>query len=91
MDNLKITPAPDGVKIQLIGVGPEKAALLKTFNDCAAGSCGCSSDEYEKVASMAVESDDEGITVNVRTKDGETIDPSCITECLDEAGAAAQN
>jgi hypothetical protein len=85
MTNVNITPGSDGVKIQLIGVGQDKAALLETFGACADGSCECSTDDYAKVASMDVNSDGDDITIDVRTVAGETIDPSCITDCLDYA------
>ena len=85
MTNISITPGTGGVEIQLIGVGADKAALLETFSACADGSCACSTDEYEKVESMAVRSDGDAITIEVRTKAGETIDPSCISDCMDVA------
>lgn len=93
MTNISITPSADGVKIQLIGVGADRTSLLETFNGCADGSCACSTDEYEKVESMQVQGDGDAITIDVRTKQGETIDPSCISECMDYAQetAAAKN
>lgn len=90
MTKVNITPGSDGVKIQLIGVGEGKATLLETFGACADGSCECSTDEYEKVASMDVQSDGDAITISVRTKPGETIDPSCISDCLDYANEKAR-
>lgn len=90
MTSVNITPGLDSVKIQLIGVGQDKAALLETFDACAGGSCECSTDEYVKVASMNVNSDGDDITIDVQTKTGQTIDPSCITDCLDHAVKQAQ-
>lgn len=85
MTNVSITPGADGVRIQLIGVGAGKATLLETFASCAEGTCECSTDEYEKVQSMEVQSDGDAITIEVRTKPGETIDPTCISDCMDYA------
>ncbi len=85
MTKIDITPASDGVKIQLIGVGADKASYLETFNSCADGSCACSSDAYEKVESMQVNAEGDAITIEVRTKTGETIDSSCISDCMDVA------
>lgn len=85
MTTYNITPAADGVQIQLIGVGADKASLLETFAGCADGSCECSTDEYEKVASMDVQSDGDAITIDVKVKPGETIDPNCISDCMDYA------
>lgn len=82
MTKIDITPAPDGVRIQLIGVGADKATLLETFQGCADGSCECSTDEYEKIESMQVQEQDDAITIEVHTKPGETIDPTCIDDCM---------
>ena len=92
MTKVNITPASSGVQIQLIGVGADRAALLETFNACADGTCECSTEEYAKVESMQVNADGDAITIEVRTKPGETIDPTCITDCLDSAtGATTQS
>lgn len=87
MTKIDITPASDGVKIQLSGLGAAKAAYLDTFNSCAEGHCACSSDEYQKVESMQVTSEGDAITVEVHAKAGQTIDPACISDCLDTAQA----
>lgn len=88
MTAINITPAPTGMRIELTDLGASKVELLEAFNSCAAGQCACASDEYEKVAAMSVTADGDAITVEVTTKPGETIDPSCVTECLDQAPAA---
>lgn len=90
MTDISITPSTDGVKIRLIGVGADKASLLETFGGCADGSCACSTDEYQKVASMQVQSDGDAIIIDVHTKQGETIDPTCISECMDYAQETAE-
>ena len=82
MTTLDVTSGAEGLQIRLIGVGEDKAALLEGFNSCASGNCACSTDEYAKVASMNVQSEGDAITIDVRTKPGETIDPSCINDCL---------
>lgn len=82
MTRVNITEASDGVKIQLIGVGADKAIMLETFAGCADGSCECSTDEYEKVESMQVNDSGDDITIEVRTKPGETIDTECINDCM---------
>lgn len=83
MTTVSITPAEDGVTIQLFGVGADRAMLLDTFAGCADGTCACSSDEYGKVQSMDVQSDGDAITISVTAFPGQTIDPSCISECVD--------
>lgn len=91
MTTYNILPAADGVRIQLMGVGAGKASLLDTFAGCADGSCECSTDEYAKVASMDVQSEGDVITIEVKTKPGETIDPTCIGDCMDYAQERASH
>ena len=85
MTTIKITTALDGVQIHLAGVGDDRASLLETFGSCADGTCECSTDEYEKVESMRVDAEGDDITIAVRTKSGETIDTSCLSDCMDYA------
>ncbi len=82
MTNISIIPGVDGVKIELIGVGADKATMLETFAGCADGSCECSTEEYAKVESMQVNDLGDDITIDVRTKAGETIDTACISDCM---------
>ena len=82
MANPRITTTPEGLQLRVDAVGDARAELLDLLSSCADGACACASDEYQKVESMQVEPDELGITVSVRTKPGEAIDPSCVTECL---------
>lgn len=92
MTDVTITPNPAGIQIQLLGVGPEKASLLETFNDCSTGSCACSTDEFKKVELMEINSTGDSITLSVTAKEGEVIDPACVSECVDFAQEkASQN
>ena len=85
MANVEITRSTDGMQIRVGAVGDEQARLLETISGCADGQCACANDEYQKVASMDLRSDDLGITIAVRVKPGEAIDPACVTECLGSA------
>lgn len=82
MESINITSKPEGVTIELSGMGEEKSVFLDAFSGCESGECACASDEYAKVESMQVHDLGNAITVNVLTKEGESIDPSCITDCL---------
>ena len=86
MTTYDITPASSGVTIEILGLGAERSTLLDTFAGCADGSCECSTDEFQKVESVNVRSHEAGITIEVRTKPGEAIDPSCISDCMTEVG-----
>lgn len=82
MATFNITPRSTGVSIRLQGVGEEKAALLESFEECASGTCGCPTNEYDKVASMEVHSDADAITIELRTRPGEIIDEASVSDCL---------
>lgn len=60
----------------------DKNAVLETIQGCADGSCACSTDEYQKVASMQILPGPNSIQLNIEVKPGEVIDPNCISECL---------
>lgn len=60
----------------------DKQAILDTIQGCADGSCACSTDEYQKVASIEILPGAKSIQLNIEVKAGEVIDPNCISECL---------
>ena len=60
-----------------------KKAVLETIEGCASGQCACSTDEYQKVESLEISSGSNFIQLDIAVKPGETIDPACISECLD--------
>ena len=84
MTKYEVAPGAQGLQIKLLEVGSNKDQLLESFGACATGDCACSTDEYEKVESMDIVEGDGSITINVKSKIGETIDPSCVTDCLTE-------
>ena len=57
-------------------------AVLETIEGCAQGQCACSTDEYQKVESIEIQSSPNAIQLNIEVKAGETIDPNCISDCL---------
>jgi hypothetical protein len=73
------------VVIELTEVGGMQEELLEAFGECQAGRCSCPTDEYEKLAAMEVQSDEERITILLRVKPEKVLDPSEITACLDRS------
>jgi hypothetical protein len=61
----------------------DKNAILESIQGCADGNCACSTDEYQKVETMQILPGPDSIQLNIQVKAGETIDPSCISECLE--------
>lgn len=91
MTKFDVAPDAQGFQIKLLGVGENQSQILESFGACATGDCACSTDEYKKVDSMDIATAGDTITVTVKTKEGETVDPSCVTDCLTEiTGEAAK-
>ena len=59
-----------------------QSEVLETIQGCADGQCACSTDEYQKVQSLEIQSSPNSIQLNIEVKAGEVIDPNCISECL---------
>ena len=57
-------------------------AIMETIQGCADGSCACSTDEYQKVASIEILPGANSIQLNIEVKAGEVTDPNSISECL---------
>ena len=80
----KYTTEPDdtGLTIQLQDVGTDRDRLLGAFQECRQGRCDCPTGEYDKLESLTVEDQPNGITVRLDTKPGQTLDLSDIDACL---------
>ena len=60
----------------------DKAKIMDTLAACADGQCACSTDEYQKVQTLQISDKGSSIQLDIEVKDGEVIDPNCISECL---------
>lgn len=56
--------------------------VIETIEACKDGNCACSTDEYQKVQSIEIQTNGNSMTLNVEVKPGEVIDPQCISDCL---------
>jgi hypothetical protein len=71
------------VVIELTDVGSQQDALLTAFAECQSGRCTCPTDEYQKVASMQVQPDEDRVTLRLRPKPDTAFDTAQIAACLD--------
>ena len=79
----KITTSAEGaVDIHVSASDSERTKLLQGFQLCQTGQCDCPSDEYAKVESMNVNSDDSGIRIRLQAKPDNEIDERKVEECL---------
>jgi hypothetical protein len=81
----KYTISADGpsVAIELTGVAGRQDELLEAFGECQEGRCSCPTNEYEKVAAMDVQPDEDRIAIKLQAKPGATFDSAEIAACLD--------
>lgn len=78
MADVTITPGAQGVQIQLTQIGEQKADLLNSLNECAAGGCECMEGADAPVESVQINDDADGITIQVHAKDGKSLDQEFI-------------
>ena len=78
-----IEQTQDGLRITAEIPPDQRQAMLTEFEKCAAGTCSCPTPQYQKMASINVTSDENGVTVDLKVKPGEELDVSDIQKCLD--------
>ncbi|HEX8939469.1 MAG TPA: hypothetical protein VF763_04840 [Candidatus Limnocylindrales bacterium] len=83
MTSYRITPAEQGLAIEIEGVGARQEQLLTAFGECAAGQCSCPTDEYQKVEAMEVVPADDAISIRLAARPGTSFDTGEIERCLD--------
>jgi hypothetical protein len=83
MPQYRIREEPTAISIELADVQGKQDELLQAFRECRTGQCSCPTDEYEKVAEMRLDSDEQQITIQLRPLVGERFDTDEIAACLD--------
>jgi hypothetical protein len=83
MARYRIDEKEPAVSIEVTEVGGHKDWLMEAFDECQAGQCSCPRNEYEKLASMAVEQAGDMIRIRLEPKPGEKIDTTEVAACLD--------
>jgi hypothetical protein len=88
MARYRIAKTATAARIELTEVGDKQRQPLDQFQECAQGRCSCRTNEYDKLASIQVVSDDDGIDIRLESKPGSEFDTSQIANCLDHTLAA---
>ena len=83
MPQYRIRENDTTVSIELVGVEGKKDELLQAFNECQTGQCSCPTDQYDKVAEMQLDSNEQQITIQLQPLAGERLDTGEIAACLD--------
>lgn len=71
------------ITVEIEGDGLINAELHKALQQCREGSCGCPTDEYDKLDSMQIEQNTDGISLQLKVKPDATIDQAAVVACLD--------
>lgn len=79
----KITEQKDGLHIDAAVPAEAKQALMAELAKCAAGTCTCPSTQYEKMEKIEVVPGQDGVSIDLKAKSGETIDRADIERCLE--------
>ena len=90
MPEYRINEQGTAVSIKLTDVEGKQEELLQAFGECQTGHCSCPTDQYEKVAEMQLDSDEQQITIQLQPVSGERFDTKEIAACLDYTIAPAR-
>ncbi len=85
-----ITGAGEDVEIRVQETGNHAPQLLASLQECREGRCGCPTDQYDRLADMAIQVDGDEVAVRLRPRDDETLDVNQLQACLDYTVAEAQ-
>jgi hypothetical protein len=86
----EITRRGSEVEIQVRGTAEQEPRLIESFQDCQSGRCSCPTDQYERLESMTIESENGNTTMLLRPRSGEHLDTEQIQACLDYTVAQAE-
>ena len=78
-----IETTAEGLRIEATVPADQREALLQELGKCAGGSCSCPTPQYAKLSAIEVNASAEGVTVELKVKPGELVDPEDIRHCLD--------
>jgi hypothetical protein len=90
MTKYRINADGPSIAIELTEVGGNQERLLEAFAECQDGRCSCPTNEYEKVAAMDVQPDEDRIAIKLQAKPGTTFDAAEIVACLNYTVAKSQ-
>ena len=74
---------PKGLEIEIEQLGDKQAKVLESLQACAEGRCACPTSQYEKLDAIKVTPADDRISVELKSKEGETIAQADIERCLE--------
>ena len=79
----KIETGENGVDIEVTETEGRQKKLLDAFQECQEGRCTCPTQEYSKLESLKIETDEDTIRLKLKSKPDEKFDQSEIGKCLE--------
>ena len=86
----QLSQAENTLEIEITGVGDQAPELLASFQACQEGRCSCPTNEYEKLADLAVDLTDGNLHLRLTPVTGVQFDSGEIAKCLDFTLAQSQ-
>ena len=79
----KVESAENEVNIEVTETKENQDKLLQAFQECQEGRCTCPTQEYSKLDSLVIESDEDTIKLKLKSKPDVKFDESEIGKCLE--------
>jgi hypothetical protein len=79
----KIKSGETGITIDINQTKGKQKNLLEAFHECQEGRCSCPTQEYSKLESLEIESNEDTIRLKLKSKPDEQLDESEIGKCLE--------
>ena len=79
----KVESNDDTLDIEVTAARENQDKLLQAFNECREGRCSCPTREYSKLDSMEIASNEDKISLKLKSKPGLKFDESEIGKCLE--------
>lgn len=83
MMKYKVESNENEVNIEVTETKGKQKKLLEAFQECQEGRCTCPTQEYSKLASLKIESDEGIIRLKLKSKPNVKFDESEIGKCLE--------
>jgi hypothetical protein len=78
-----ITQQGTDVEILVRDTAGHARQLLASFQECQQGRCGCPTDQYDRLAALAIEECEDQVAIRLSSHEGERLDVDQLEACLD--------
>ena len=79
----RVKSTENEVEIEVTETRGKQQKLLQAFQECQEGRCTCPTQEYSKLDSLEIASDEDTITLKLKSKPDVKFDESEIDKCLE--------